>query len=269
MSILTVEDPEDPRVADFRDIRERDLTGREGLFVAEGEVVLNVLLSPQSLCRPKALLMAAHRIERRAALLARVPEGVPIYAASQTVLDRIAGFELHRGMLAIGVKPEAHDIEVLLGRLPERAVVLAASGVGNHDNMGGLFRNAAAFGAAAVLRDDRCCDPFYRKSIRVSVGAVLRTPTAVAESLNAMVDQLEAAGVEVIALSPSAREPLTALRREGRQALLVGSEGPGLPDAIMDRIRTVGIPMAGGFDSLNVATSAAIALHHLSDVARA
>jgi tRNA G18 (ribose-2'-O)-methylase SpoU len=84
-----------------------------------------------------------------------------------------------------------------------------------------------------------------------------------------MVDQLEAAGVEVIALSPSAREPLTALRREGRQALLVGSEGPGLPDAIMDRIRTVGIPMAGGFDSLNVATSAAIALHHLSDVARA
>ncbi len=265
MSILPVEDPDDPRVAAFRDIRERDLTGREGLFIAEGEVVLNVLLSLQSLCRPKAILMAAHRIERRAELLARVPEGVPVYAASQAVLDRIAGFELHRGMLALGEKPVPSDGEMSLRQLGERAVVLAVSGVGNHDNMGGLFRNAAAFGAAAVLRDDRCCDPFYRKSIRVSVGAVLRTPTAVAGTVESLIEQLDAAGFEVIALSPSAREPLTAVRREGRQALLVGSEGPGLPAAIMDRVQTVGIPMAGGFDSLNVATSAAIALHHVCD----
>ncbi|WP_029416401.1 TrmH family RNA methyltransferase [Brevundimonas bacteroides] len=265
MSILPVEDPDDPRVAAFRDIRERDLTGREGLFIAEGEVVLNVLLSPQSLCRPRAVLMAAHRIERRAELLARVPDGVPVYAASQAVLDRIAGFELHRGMLALGEKPVPSDGETILRQLGERAVVLAVSGVGNHDNMGGLFRNAAAFGAAAVLRDDRCCDPFYRKSIRVSVGAVLRTPTAISGPPAILIEQLEAAGFEVIALSPSAREPLTAVRREGRQALLVGSEGPGLPSAILDRVRTVGIPMAGGFDSLNVATSAAIALHHVCD----
>jgi tRNA G18 (ribose-2'-O)-methylase SpoU len=265
VSILPVEDPDDPRVAAFRDIRERDLTGREGLFIAEGEVVLNVLLSPQSLCRPKAILMAAHRIERRAELLARVPEGVPVYAASQAVLDRIAGFELHRGMLALGEKPVPSDGETILRQLRERAVVLAVSGVGNHDNMGGLFRNAAAFGAAAVLRDDRCCDPFYRKSIRVSVGAVLRTPTAIGGPLDILIEQLEGVGFEVIALSPSAREPLTAVRREGRQALLVGSEGPGLPAAILDRVRTVGIPMAGGFDSLNVATSAAIALHHVCD----
>jgi tRNA G18 (ribose-2'-O)-methylase SpoU len=265
VSILPVEDPDDPRVAAFRDIRERDLTGREGLFIAEGEVVLNVLLSPQSLCRPKAILMAAHRIERRAELLARVPDGVPVYAASQAVLDRIAGFELHRGMLALGEKPVPLDGETILRQLGERAVVLAVSGVGNHDNMGGLFRNAAAFGAAAVIRDDGCCDPFYRKSIRVSVGAVLRTPTAVAGPVGAMVEELEAADFEVIALSPSVREPLTAVRRKGRQALLVGSEGPGLPAAIMDRVRTVGIPMAGGFDSLNVATSAAIALHHVCD----
>jgi tRNA G18 (ribose-2'-O)-methylase SpoU len=90
-------------------------------------------------------------------------------------------------------------------------------------------------------------------------------PTAIAGPPAILIEQLEAAGFEVIALSPSAREPLTAVRREGRQALLVGSEGPGLPAAIMDRVRTVGIPMAGGFDSLNVATSAAIALHHVCD----
>lgn len=265
MSILTVEDPDDPRVAAFRDIRERDLTGREGLFVAEGEVVLNVLLSAQSLCRPRAVLMAAHRVEQRSELLARVPPGVPIYAASQAVLDRIAGFALHRGILALGEKPPETDVDDLLRQLPERAVVLAASGIGNHDNMGGLFRNAAAFGASALLRDDQCCDPFYRKSIRVSVGAVLRTPTGVAGTTGAMVDRLEAAGFEVIALSPSAREPLAAVARGGRQALLVGSEGPGLPVDILRRVRTVGIPMAGGFDSLNVATSAAIALHQICD----
>lgn len=265
MSILTVEDPDDPRITAFRDIRERDLSGRDGMFIAEGEVVLNVLLSPQSLCRPKAVLMAAHRIEQRSELLSRVPRDVPVYAASQPVLDRIAGFSLHRGILALGAKPTEPDLEVVLERLPERAVVLAAAGVGNHDNMGGLFRNAAAFGASAVLRDDRCCDPFYRKSIRVSVGAVLRTASAVAGSAQTMVEGLEAAGFEVIALSPSGAERLSNLRRGGRQALLVGSEGPGLPDAVLRRCRTVAIPMAGGFDSLNVATSAAIALHQVCD----
>lgn len=267
MSILTVEDPDDPRVAAFRDIRERDLTGRQGLFVAEGEVVLNVLLSPQALCRPKAVLMAAHRIERRAELLAKVPAGVPVYAASQAVLDRIAGFELHRGMLAIGEKPGPPDVETLLCQLPERAVVLVVSGVGNHDNMGGLFRNAAAFGATAVLRDDLCCDPFYRKSIRVSVGAVLRMPTSATSPLPTLIDQLEAAGFDVIALSPSADEPLSAVSRGGRQALVVGSEGPGLPSDMLKRVRTVGIPMARGFDSLNVATSAGIGLYQICDPA--
>ena len=269
MSIQTVEDPDDPRVAAFRDIRERDLTGRDGLFIAEGEVVLNVLLSPQSLCRPRAVLMAAHRIEQRSALLARVPMAVPIYAASQAVIDAIAGFPLHRGMLALGERPTEPDIDVLLGELPDDAVVLAASGVGNHDNMGGLFRNAAAFGAAALLRDDRCCDPFYRKSIRVSVGAVLRTPTATGGSVERMVDRLEGAGIEVIALSPSAREPLSSVVKRGPQALLVGSEGPGLPEAVLRRVRTVGIRMAGGFDSLNVATTAAIALHQITAVTEA
>ena len=260
--ILTIDDPDDPRVAAFRDIRERDLTGREGLFVAEGEVVLNVLLSPRSLCRPRAVLMAAHRIERRADLLERVPDGVPVYAAAQAVLDRIAGFPLHRGLLALGEKPPEPDADVMLAGLAPDAVVLAAAGVGNHDNMGGLFRNAAAFGAAALLRDDRCCDPFYRKSIRVSVGAVLRTPTTTAGSTERLVDRLDGAGFEVVALSPSGKEPLSAIRPRGPRALLVGSEGPGLSSAILRRVRTAAIPMADGFDSLNVAAAAAIALHH-------
>jgi len=264
MQVQTIEDPGDVRIAAYRDIRERDLTGRRGLFIAEGEVVLRTLLSAASLCRPRSVLIATNRIEAQQALLASVPQDVPIYAASQPVLDRIAGFDLHRGILAMGEKPLARTVESVLRGLPEQAVVIAASEIGNHDNIGGLFRNAAAFGAAAVLTDDRCGDPFYRKSIRVSVGAVLRVPWAAAPSLSALIDALEAARFEVIALSPSATEPLNALKPGGRRALLLGSEGPGLPESAMVRTRTVGIPMAGGFDSLNVSVAGALGLYQLT-----
>ncbi len=266
ISVHFIDDPEDPRVTAYRDIRERDLTGREGLFVAEGEVVLRTLLSPASLCRPRSLLIAANRLEGQEALIDQVPDGVPVYAASQAVLDRIAGFPLHRGLLGLGEKPASTSIETILAGLPDACVVLACSGIGNHDNMGGLFRNAAAFGAAAVLRDDLCCDPFYRKSIRVSVGAVLRTPSAEAASLEALVAALQAAAFEVVALSPGANERLRGLSPGGRKAVLLGSEGPGLPLEMMARLRTVGVPMAGGFDSLNVATTSALALYQLTTV---
>jgi tRNA G18 (ribose-2'-O)-methylase SpoU len=266
MSTQFIDDPEDPRVAAYRDIRERDLTGREGLFIAEGEVVLRTLLSPASLCRPLSLLIASSRLEAQAGLIAAAPPGTPVYGASQAVLDRVAGFPLHRGLLGLGERPPARTVEAVLAELPADCVVLACSGIGNHDNMGGLFRNAAAFGAAAVLFDDRCCDPFYRKAIRVSVGAVLRTPAAAAASLEALVAALQAERFEVIALSPGAREPLRAVKGGGRQAILVGSEGPGLPPAMIARLRSVAIPMAGGFDSLNVAVSSALALHQVSNM---
>ncbi len=264
INALFVEDPADARVAAFRDIRERDLTGREGLFVAEGEVVIRTLLAPESLCRVRALLIAAQRLEAQAELLAAVPADVPVFAASQAVMDGIAGFHLHRGLLALGEKPAERSIASALADLPEECVVVACSGIGNHDNMGGLFRNAAAFGAAAVLRDDRCCDPFYRKSIRVSVGAVLRTPSAAASSLTELVEAMQAERFEVIALSPSAAEPLSGLKGGGRKAVLLGSEGPGLPVEALARLRTVGIQMAGGFDSLNVAVTSALALYQLT-----
>lgn len=264
MRTEAIDDPDDIRVAAYRDIRERDLTGRQGLFIAEGEVVLRTLLSPASLCRPRSLLIAENRLTGLRTMLDTVPSEVPIYAAAQRVLDRIAGFPLHRGILALGEKPPARSVADTLADLPGEAVVIAASEIGNHDNMGGLYRNAAAFGASAVLTDGRCGDPFYRKSIRVSVGAVLRVPGAAADSLAGLIDALDYAGFEVIALSPSAPERLSSIGRGGRRALLVGSEGPGLPPSAMARTRTVGIPMAGGFDSLNVAVTSALGLYQLT-----
>ena len=264
MALIRIDDPEDPRIAGFRDIRERDLTGRQGLFVAEGEVVLNVLVSDRSLCRPIAFLLDSKRLEGLATVLARATDETPVYVATQPVLDAIAGFHLHRGILALGEKPAPRSLEACLADLGPEAVVVAACGTGNHDNMGGIFRNAAAFGAAAVLLDAQCCDPFYRKSIRVSVGAVLRTPMAVGLEAVAMVEGLKSAGFEVFALTPGAREPLDRAPRGGRIAIVLGPEGPGLSASVIERCRAVGIPMSGGFDSLNVSVASGIALHHFT-----
>jgi tRNA G18 (ribose-2'-O)-methylase SpoU len=264
LAIIRIERPDDPRIAAFRDVRERDLTGREGLFVAEGRVVLNVLASPESLCRPVALLLAETRVEALAELLARLAPSVPVHVAAQPVLDAIAGFHLHRGILALGEKPAPVEVGSLLAGLGEEAVVVAVCGVGNHDNMGGVFRAAAAFGAGAVLLDRGCCDPFYRKAIRVSVGAVLRTPMVTGLDAMTMLDVLDAAGFETLAMTPSATERLEDVSPGGRRAILLGSEGPGLPARVIGRCRAVGIRMAGGFDSLNVATAGAIALHHFA-----
>lgn len=267
MDIIRIERPDDPRIAAFRDIRERDLTGRQGLFVAEGEVVLNVLASEASLCRPVSVLLAENRVQGLAAVLERLPADTPVHAAPQPVLDAIAGFHLHRGVLALGEKPAPVPLDDRLAALPERALVVLASGIGNHDNMGGIFRAAAAFGADAVLLDSRCCDPFYRKAIRVSVGAVLRTPMTVGLDAAEAVGALEAAGFQVLAMTPSAALPLDQAPCAARTAIVLGSEGPGLPEDLIARCVPVGIRMSGGFDSLNVATAGAIALHHFARTA--
>ena len=264
MAVIPIDDASDARVAAFRDIRERDLTGRQGLFVAEGEVVLRVLASPASLCRPVAALIAEKRLAALADVIAALPPETPVYAAPQPVLDSIAGFHLHRGILALGEKPAPHPLGGLLAGMGDDAVVVVACGIGNHDNMGGIFRAAAAFGAAAVLLDDRCCDPFYRKAIRVSVGAVLRTPMSTGRGAGEIVEELTAAGFRVLAMTPSSVSPLHLSPRGGRIAIVLGAEGPGLPTHLIERCETIGIPMSGGFDSLNVGTAGAIALHHFT-----
>lgn len=264
MDIIRIETPEDPRIAGFRDIRERDLTGRQGLFVAEGEVVLRVLTSAQARCRTRAVLIADSRLDGLRDALSSLPAGTPVHVAGQGVLDAIAGFPLHRGILALGEKPEPTDLGHVVDGPGESALVVLACGIGNHDNIGGIFRNAAAFGADAVLLDARCCDPFYRKAIRVSVGAVLRTPMVTGLEPEAAVDGLKAAGFRVLAMTPSATTTLDQAPVGGRVAIVLGPEGPGLDPALIARCEPVGIRMSGGFDSLNVAVAGAIALHHFA-----
>jgi tRNA G18 (ribose-2'-O)-methylase SpoU len=257
---IAIDDLSDPRIEAYRDIRERDLVGRQGCFVAEGETVLRVLAG-QDRHRPLSVLIAPKRREKLAPILRTLPDNLPVYLAEQPVLDAIAGFELHRGILALAERAPEMSADALLAGLGPRALVLGLVGIGNHDNMGGLFRNAAAFGVDAVLLDATCCDPLYRKAIRVSVGGVLRVPYATVAG--DMVRVLLRHGLEPVALSPAGETALHDLVPPRRAALLLGAEGPGLPDAVMAVCTTVSIPMAGGFDSLNVATTSGIALHHL------
>jgi tRNA G18 (ribose-2'-O)-methylase SpoU len=261
--LIPIDDPDDPRIAVYRDVRERDLVGRAGLFIAEGEVVLRHLIDSPRFETVSALL-AEKRAQKLAAVIAAARPDAPVYVASQAVLDAIAGFPLHRGILAVGRHAEPPSAEDLLAALPADALVLAPFGIGNHDNMGGLFRNAAAFGAAALVLDPTSCNPLYRKAIRVSVGAALLVPFAKLAAEEDPIALFERQGFEVIALSPSGRERLIDLKPASKTVVLLGAEGPGLPDAVLARCRTVRIPMAAGFDSLNVATTSGIVLHHLA-----
>src|SRR5690606_35019687 len=243
--------------AAYRDVRERDLVGRQGHFIAEGEVVLRVLLT-RAVHRARSLLVAGNRFDSLGDLLALVPAQVPVYRAAPAVMDAIVGFHIHRGILALGERAPMPDTAELLARLPEEALVVIGLGIANHDNVGGIFRNAAAFGAAAVLLDRASCDPLYRKAIRVSVGASLVVPSVRIAEGDDVVALLERHGFVPFALSPSGATPLARLTRPARAAVLLGTEGPGLPAGVMARARTVTIPMAGGFDSLNVATTSGI-----------
>jgi tRNA G18 (ribose-2'-O)-methylase SpoU len=264
--VISIDDPDDPRLADYREVRERDLVGRKGGFIAEGVVVLEKLLAAGR--HPlRSVLVADKRIAGLAPLLAQLPPNVPVYAAGQAVMDAVVGFAIHRGVLAAGVRVEP-SVEDLLAGLPERALVVGLVGIANHDNMGGLFRNAAAFGADAVLLDAGCCDPLYRKAIRVSVGAALTTPFTRGGEASDLMSRLEGAGFSAIALSPSGAIDLADFAPTSRTAVLFGAEGPGLPEAVMARARSVRIAMAGGFDSLNVATASGIVLHHVAAAMR-
>lgn len=262
MNIVPVTDPEDPRIAAYRDIRDRDLAGRGGLFVAEGKVVLDVLFAAGRFA-PLSALVLENRLEGMRPVLARVPRDMPVYVAQGPVMDAIAGFHMHRGVLALAARGASLVPAHLVAALPTRALVVVLVGIANHDNVGAIFRNAAAFGADAVLLDETCCDPLYRKAVRVSVGAALKVPFAIGGDAAALVDRLAQAGFSQYALSPAGDIDIARLARVPRTALYFGTEGEGLPAGLMAAMRTVRIPIARGFDSLNVAAASAVALHRL------
>ncbi|MFD2236101.1 TrmH family RNA methyltransferase [Aureimonas populi] len=260
IALTPIDDPADSRIEVFRDIRERDLVGRGG-FIAEGAVVLDQLLA-SSFFQPTALLVLRNRLAGLMPRLAGLRPGVPVYVAERAVFDAVAGFPVHRGVMAHAVRrPEKRPLS-LPAMTARGALFTVAAGISNHDNMGAIFRNAAAFGVDAVILDETSCDPLYRKAIRVSVGSVLRVPFIRLGAVEQIVEELEGLGVECLALAPGASVPLQRWRPAPSSALFLGAEGEGLPPAVWTRMKALRIEMAPGLDSLNVAHCAAIALHH-------
>lgn len=266
-TLIAIDDPTDPRIAEFSQIRERDLTGRDGGFIAEGTVVLRMLAAAHGAgrgIRAEKLLLLRNRVEGVADLIAAFPEDVPVYVAESPVLDAIAGFHLHRGVLALGRRDGGGSVEALVGSLPLDALVLVGCGISNHDNIGALFRNAAGFGADAVLLDETCCDPLYRKALRVSVGSVLTMPYGREGPSEALLGRLAEAGYAIWALSPGGEVEIGEIAPERRMALVMGTEGEGLPQAILTRFHTARIAQMPGLDSLNVGTASGIALYAMA-----
>lgn len=273
-NLIPVESPDDDRLIEYCQLRESRLSGPmpgapHGVFIAEGDKVVRLLVT-RSGYRVRSLLVSARREALASEFAGLVGPDVPVYVARQAVMDRVVGFEIHRGVLASGVRGTNPAVEVVLGGA--RACLVLES-LANHDNVGGLMRVAAALGGVdasgtpgcRVLMDAGTCDPLYRKAIRVSMGHALMVPFARLERWDAGLCALAGLGFTAVALTTDADAPaIEDIGPINRPALLLGAEGPGLKAATINMVRVrVRIPMSPGVDSLNVVTAGAIALNRL------
>jgi tRNA G18 (ribose-2'-O)-methylase SpoU len=284
--LVPVDDPADPRLDLYRHLKDpaarNRLDAQASVFVVEGRLAVDRLLTSGYPIR--SLLVDDHQVTAAGDLVeATRARGAPVLVGSRAVVADTVGFDLHRGVVAVADRPPPTDAGDLLADVaalpaqegaPPRVAIL--EGLNDHENIGSLFRNAAAFGVAGLLLDPTCADPLYRRSVRVSVGHLLHLPFARLTPWPAGLSQVKAAGFLLAALAPRPAVPggtrvigLDQLRRRvsGRGgprgvALLLGAEGPGLSAgalAMSDVVVT--ITMANGVDSLNVATAAAVAFH--------
>ncbi|GAB2906120.1 TrmH family RNA methyltransferase [Streptomyces mayteni] len=260
---IAVTDPADPRLVDYTDLTDVALRRRrepaEGLFMAEGEKVVRRALAAGYPMR--SLLLTARWVEALRDVIDAT--SAPVYLVSPELAERVTGFHVHRGALAaMGRRPLPAAAELLAGA--RRLAVLEA--VNDHTNVGAVFRGAAALGLDGVLLSPDCADPLYRRSVKVSMGAVFSLPYARLDHWPAGLAEVRAAGFRLLALTPDARavDIAAELRGSGggRLALMLGAEGAGLtPGALAAADAWVRIPMSHGVDSLNVAAAAAVAFY--------
>jgi tRNA G18 (ribose-2'-O)-methylase SpoU len=268
MPIARLADPSDPRIAVYHDIRDPHALEARGLFVAEGRLVVRRLLQ-DSRFRAVSVLASPTALESLRDVLDGARSPLDVFVLPKPAISNVVAYPMHQGCLALGDRRPVDPWDA--ARIARDAsLIVALERVGNPDNMGAAFRNAAAFGADAVLLSPGCGDPLYRKAIRTSMGSALRVPFAEGAEWPADVERLRAAGITIVALTPDARaRDLQTLWEDGRPrparvALLVGTEGAGLSaEAIALAEVCVRIPILPAVDSLNLATATGIALHHL------
>lgn len=289
---IRIVDPADPRLDDFRNLNASDKKSGEQLIIAEGTLVVpRLLASPYPTRAVVGFPGKLRAIEAElSCALSSVDAKFSVYEVSREVLKEVAGFDMHRGLVASADRLPSTEsrtdggdyaadgvsaVEAVLEQVenaPESSGVIAVlEGVGDHENIGSIFRNAAGLGVDAVLFGAATADPLYRRSVRVSMGHVLRLPWAkfpgTTTTWQRDLEMLRKRDYEVVALTPAGnttlREATESSREKGKKvAVMVGAEGPGLTEHAMRAADVrASIPMARGTDSLNVATAAAIAFY--------
>jgi tRNA G18 (ribose-2'-O)-methylase SpoU len=269
MSVVHIGGPDDERVSAYRSVSDAALLREGGLFVAEGRLVVERLVTERRFAIQSLLLSETAR-RTLEPVLATLPAAVPVYVCEAEAFRGITGYDVHRGCLALAARPALLSVDAVLARA---RLIVGLEGVANADNVGGVFRNAAAFGAGAVLLDAASCDPLYRKAIRTSMAATLRVPFArlaaePGEWPLALAD-LKRRGFMLVALTPDDSaldlDEFAASAGSARLAILIGSEGPGLTAVSRSAADCcVRIPISRDVDSLNLAVAAGIALHRLA-----
>jgi tRNA G18 (ribose-2'-O)-methylase SpoU len=262
--ITEVASADDPRLGGYRAVSEPELARQRGLFVAEGRRVVERVLSIPTLVPRSVLVTPTARLAMAASLDAR-PE-VPVLVVPQAVMDEVSGFNIHRGCLALVERPRRASWQAV-AEGASRLVVLEH--VSDADNVGSIFRCAAAFGAQGVLLGPACADPLYRKAIRTSMAATLAVPFADAEPWPDVLRTLQQHGWDVVGLTPHEGGSLwksdLGVASTRRTALVAGHEGDGLSAAALAACSTrARIPMASGVDSLNVGVSVGVSLYELA-----
>jgi tRNA G18 (ribose-2'-O)-methylase SpoU len=261
MVITDVVSKDDPRIAHYTRLTDMQLRmvsePAEGIFLAEGAKVISRALAA-------GLQMVSALMEPKwwPGLEPEVPAEVPVYLAPPALLESITGFRLHRGALAVFARPRPRSATRVLSGATT-AVLL--EDLVDHTNVGAIFRSAAGLGIDAVLVTARCADPWYRRSVKTSMGAVFTVAWATVADTTTALEAARSVGMSTIALDPSASASIRQWRREAPTMLLVGTEGPGLSDSAKAGTDVMlSIPMAHGIDSLNVAMAATVACYALT-----
>ncbi|MFI2781665.1 TrmH family RNA methyltransferase [Streptomyces sp. ALB3] len=264
--LITVDDPDDPRLGDYTGLTDVELRRRrepaEGLFIAEGEKVIRRAVDAGYRMRSMMLSAKWTGVMRDVIDMTTAP----VYEVTPALAEQVTGYHVHRGALASMEREPLPDVGTLLS--PERGSVRRVAvfeDIVDHANVGAAFRNAAALGVDAVLLTPRCADPLYRRAVKVSMGSVLHVPWTRLTSWPQDLDLLREAGFTTAALCLSdtsiTLDELVA-RRPEKLALVFGTEGDGLtPGALAAADAHVRIPMDAGVDSLNVAAASAVAFY--------
>jgi tRNA G18 (ribose-2'-O)-methylase SpoU len=255
--LVPIEDPADPRLSDYADLTDiaaRQRREGDEFFIAEGPVAIERLL--QSDHHVRSVLVSSPKYERLAPLLDGLEQ--PVYVAATHVLKAVVGFDIHRGAVAAADRKPLPALDVVLGTARRIAVL---EGLNDPENLGLIARSARAFGIDSLVLDPTCIDPYYRRTVRVSMGEILFIPVTRVTDWRAGLEMIGAAGFDTWALTPRREAAdIWTMPMPTRLALLLGSEGPGLSTAALHAASTeVRIPIAPDVDSLNVAAAAAVA----------